>query len=495
MAQLPFQSDWTFSLLQQYEVAIAEAADFFALDAYPNQIEIVSSEQMLDAYAAIGMPVFYSHWSFGKKFVSVAERYQRGQMGLAYELVINSNPCIAYLLEENPLTMQVLVMAHASYGHNNFFKNNYLFKTWTNADGIVDYLVFSRDYIRHCEEKYGLEAVESLLDAAHALMDYGVDRYRRPSPLSAAKEHERQVHLAKAAQAQVNPLWEHFAKDKKAEAALAATPEFFPEDQENLLYFLEKNAPLLKPWQREILRIVRKLAQYFYPQRQTKVMNEGWATFWHYHLLYHLYNQGQLAEGLMLEFLDAHCQVVFQPTFDSPYYQGINPYALGFAMFSDLKRLSEQPTAEDAAYFPHLVGRPWRENLRFAMENFKDESFIYQYLSPKVIRDFRLFGVLDVASDPAVEISAIHNDHGYQKVREVLSAQYAAFHYQPNIQVHGVRWQSDRSLLLRHHRYENRPLAPSQKVLQHLHALWGFPIVLESVNSQGEVLQSQRFPL
>lgn len=495
MTQLPFHSDWTFPLLQQYEVAIAEAAADFGLDTYPNQIEIVTSEQMLDAYAAIGMPVFYAHWSFGKQFVSVSERYQRGAMGLAYELVINSNPCIAYLLEENPLTMQVLVIAHASYGHNNFFKNNYLFKTWTNADGIVDYLVFSRDYIRQCEEKYGLEAVENLLDAAHALMNYGVDRYRRPSPLSASKERQRQAELAAAAQAQVNPLWEHFAKHRDAKNQASENLDLLEEDQENLLYFIEKNAPNLKPWQREIVRIVRKLAQYFYPQRQTKVMNEGWATFWHYHLLYHLYNHGQLAEGLMLEFLDAHCQVIFQPAFDSPYYQGINPYALGFAMFSDLKRLSEQPTAEDAAYFPHLVGQPWLKNLRFAMENFKDESFIYQYLSPKVIRDFRLFSVLDDAADRAVEISAIHNDSGYQKVREVLSAQYATFHYQPNIQVHGVRWQGDRSLILRHHLYENRPLAASQKVLQQLYALWGFPIVLESVNAEGEVVQSQRFPL
>lgn len=100
------------------------------------------------------------------------------------------------------------------------------------------------------------------------------------------------------------------------------------EPQENILYFIEKNAPLLEPWQREVIRIVRKIAQYFYPQRQTQVMNEGWATFWHYTLLNDLYDEGLVNDGFMMEFLQYHTSVVYQPSFDSPYYSGINPYAL-----------------------------------------------------------------------------------------------------------------------------------------------------------------------
>ena len=120
--------EWTFDLLQQYQQAIADAAEFFKLDTYPNQIEIITAEQMMDAYAGIGMPIGYTHWSFGKRFIETEQGYKRGQMGLAYEIVINSDPCIAYLMEENTITMQALVMAHACYGHNSFFKNNYLFK-------------------------------------------------------------------------------------------------------------------------------------------------------------------------------------------------------------------------------------------------------------------------------------------------------------------------------------------------------------------------------
>lgn len=200
-------SDWNFEALEAYERAIGELAREYRLDTYPNQIEIITSEQMMDAYASVGMPIGYHHWSFGKQFLSVEQAYRRGQMGLAYELVINSDPCIAYLMEENSLMMQVLVIAHACYGHNSFFKGNYLFRAWTDASAIVDYLVFARKYVAKCEERHGVEAVEQLLDACHALQNYGVDRYKRPSPISAEEEVRRQDEREAYLQTQVNRLW------------------------------------------------------------------------------------------------------------------------------------------------------------------------------------------------------------------------------------------------------------------------------------------------
>ena len=158
-------AEWTFELIQDYDREIARIAKDFGLDTYPNQIEVISAEQMMDAYASVGMPIGYNHWSYGKHFVGVEKSYKRGQMGLAYELVINSNPCISYLMEENTIAMQALVIAHACYGHNSFFKNNYLFKMWTSADAIIDYLVFAKKYISDCEERYGIDEVESILDA------------------------------------------------------------------------------------------------------------------------------------------------------------------------------------------------------------------------------------------------------------------------------------------------------------------------------------------
>ena len=144
--------------------------------------------------------------------------------------------------------------------------------------------LFARDYVRDCEQRHGEEAVEAVLDSCHALRHYGVDRCKRPAPLSPLQEQARQRQREAQQQAAVNELWRTLPqRDATPDQAPAAV---FPEEpQENLLYFIEKHAPLLAPWQRELVRIVRKLAQYFHPQRQTQIMNEGWATFWHYTLL------------------------------------------------------------------------------------------------------------------------------------------------------------------------------------------------------------------
>ncbi|ARU94165.1 SpoVR family protein [Tatumella citrea] len=486
--------DWTFGLLETYLAEIDRVAKSYRLDTYPHQIEVITSEQMMDAYSSIGMPINYAHWSFGKKFIETEQLYKQGQQGLAYEIVINSNPCIAYLMEENTMTMQALVMAHACYGHNSFFKNNYLFRSWTDAGSIVDYLLFARNYISGCEEKYGIEAVERLLDSCHALMNYGVDRYKRPQKISLQEEKARQESREAYLQSQVNTLWRTLPRREKEETA-AERPRYPAEPQENLLYFMEKNAPLLEPWQREILRIVRKISQYFYPQKQTQVMNEGWATFWHYTILNHLYDEGKVTERFMLEFLHSHTNVVAQPPYNSQWYSGINPYALGFAMFQDIKRICQSPTEEDRVWFPDISGSDWLETLHFAMREFKDESFISQFLSPKVIRDFHLFSVADDDRKNFLEISAIHDDEGYRTIRQQLSAQYNLSNIEPNIQVWDVDLRGDRSLTLRYIPQNRASLGDSRsEVMKHVHRLWGFDVKLEQLNDDGSVDMLERCP-
>ncbi|MFZ4537106.1 SpoVR family protein [Propionivibrio sp.] len=484
---LPIGSEWSFEALAQYDEAIGRVAQAYGLDCYPHLLEVISAEQMMDAYASIGMPVYYQHWSFGKHFLATQNSYKRGQMGLAYEIVINSDPCIAYLMDENTLPMQALVIAHAAYGHNSFFKGNHLFKQWTSADAIIDYLVFARNYIAECEEQHGTDTVEHLLDACHALLNVGVDRYKRSPKLSLEKEKLRQKEREEYLQAQVNDLWRTLPK--RLETEKASEEVRFPEEpEENLLYFVEKNAPQLEPWQREVVRIVRKIGQYFYPQRQTQVMNEGWACFWHYTLLNTLYDQGELSDGFMFEFLQSHTNVVYQPPYNSPYYSGINPYALGFAMWRDLRRICEQPTDEDREWFPDIAGSNWRETFNFAMQNFKDESFIAQYLSPKLMRDFRLFSVLDDDQRSKLQIQAIHDDLGYSTLRRQLSEQYDLGRREPNIQVWNVDLHGDRSLTLRHFAYQRRTLHEySDAVVGHLANLWGFNVRLERQNPDGTV--------
>jgi stage V sporulation protein R len=487
-------AEWTFELLQDYDREIARLAKSFKLDTYPNQLEVISAEQMMDSYASVGMPIGYNHWSFGKHFMGVEKSYQRGEMGLAYELVINSNPCIAYLMEENTMAMQALVIAHACYGHNSFFKNNYLFKMWTSADAIIDYLVFAKNYISECEERYGIDEVESLLDACHALMNYGVDRYKHPTPLSIQEEKIRQQNRAMYLQTQVNELWRTIPLNKALDEQGAKTR--FPADpQENILYFLEKNAPLLQPWQREVVRIVRKIAQYFYPQGQTKVMNEGWACFWHYTLLHAMYEEKLVTDEFMLEVLQNHTSVIMQPPYNSPYFNGINPYTLGYHMMQDIKRISTQPTEEDERWFPHLANTDWLTNLDYAMRNFKDESFIAQYLSPHLIRELKLFQIVDDDRHPELVVGAIHNEQGYQLIREALSKQYNLSNLDLDIQIFSVDLEGDRSLTL-HYTQQNRvPLGnTTADVLKHLHSLWKFPVILKAVDTKGQVTAEYRCP-
>lgn len=488
--RLPDQSEWTFELIERIHEEIRRVAEDFGLETYPNQLEIISAEQMMDAYASTGMPVSYHHWSFGKNFMATEKHYRRGQMGLAYEIVINSSPCIAYLMEENTLPMQALVIAHASYGHNSFFRNNYLFRAWTDAEAIVDYMLFAKHYIAECEERHGVEAVELLLDSCHALQNYGVDRYKRPPKLSAAEERARQKEREEYRQSQVNQLWSTLPLPAQDEPEQSA--KRYPEEpQENLLYFIEKSAPLLEPWQREIVRIVRKVAQYFHPQRQTQVMNEGWATFWHYTILNRLYDEGVVGDGFMMEFLQSHTNVVYQPPVTSPHFSGINPYALGFSMMRDIRRICESPTDEDRQWFPDIAGSDWQKTLDFAMRNFKDESFIAQFLSPKLIRDFHFFSILDDDRDDKLLISAIHDDLGYRHVRQQLADQYNLGNREPDIQVWSVDTRGDRCLTLRHTQFQRRPLnRQTDEVLKHVARLWGFDVRLDTVDEQGRVLQS-----
>lgn len=488
-------ADWTPELILAYEQEIGRLAKKFGLDTYPNQIEIIGAEQMMDAYAMTGMPIGYSHWSYGKHFVMIEQKYHRGEMGLAYEMVINSNPCISYLMEENTMAMQALVIAHACYGHNSFFKNNYLFKMWTFPDAIIDYLVFAKNYISECEERYGIEEVETILDACHALMNYGVDKYRHPQALSVHEEKIRQQNREIYLQSQVNELWRTLPI-KEDQENIKRAQKFPDEPQENILYFIEKNAPLLEPWQREIIRIVRKLAQYFYPQTQTKLMNEGWATFWHYTLLYALYEEHLVTDAFMLEVLENHTNVLAQVPFDHPRYSGINPYMLGFKMFQDIKRICEAPTPEDEKWFPHLVHTDWKSALDAAMRHFKDESFIAQYLSPHLIREMKLFQIRDDDTEPQYSVKAIHDEAGYQLIREALSKQYQLLSQDPNIQVTAVDFEGARSLTLQYTQSQRIPLEPSlQEVLKHLYLLWKFPVKLEVVNEQGHVTKTFMCPM
>ena len=487
-------SDWDFDTLKRtYEAIERIALEDLGLDVYPNQIEIISTEQMLDAYSSIGMPLMYQHWSYGKHFARDEQMYRRGYSGLAYEIVINSNPCISYNMEDNTMPTQALVMAHAAFGHNHFFKNNYLFRQWTDADGILDYMQFAKNYITKCEERHGIAAVEEVLDAAHALMDQSVFRYNRRK-VNLERERVRLRERMEHAERTFNDLWrtvpDRPGKDAETvedDEDILARGRKLRLPEENVLYFIEKNSPGLETWERELLRIVRNIAQYFYPQKQTKVMNEGCATFVHHYIMNALYDKGLLTDGAMLEFNHMHANVLTQPDFDDPRFGGINPYALGFAMMTDIRRISTEPTDEDREWFPDFAGSgDWRAVLRHAWANYRDESFIQQFLSPHLMRELHLFSLMDKEADSHYTVTAIHDDRGYKRLREALARTYDIGIVEPNIQVVDVDLLAERHLKLRHNMHDQVPLSEKSRdsVLEHLRTLWGYEVSITGADAE-----------
>lgn len=465
----------------------------YGLDCYDNLIEMIGTEEMLDNYASAGLPVNYEHWSFGIEREQLEKQFRAGSMGLAYEIVINSDPVIAYNMDSNTPLMQLLVIAHASFGHNSFFKGNHMFKEHTHAKTIMSDLREMRDYIHACEAKYGFKEVELLLDSCHALKSHGVDR---------SKHTINKKTQTKAGEAEKQKKPERYGSefDNKIFSGIRTKEEFEPEKtpdprepiaidhEENLLVFIADHSPELPEWKRNVMKMVAKQAQYFYPQMQTKVMNEGWASFWHYTLMHDMADLGLINDGMVLELEHSHSSVLMQPEYDSPYFNGqFNPYALGFAMFNDIKRMCQNPTEEDKQYFPYIAGNDdWLSVIKGAMEDFKDESFIEQYLSPKVIRDFDMFAVRDDSNKDYQEVTAIHETNGYDHVRVALAAEYRTENMQPVLEVCRYNKSTDRALTIEHRMFNGRPLHDDEitEIMKHLHVLWGHPVIIESINMQ-----------
>jgi stage V sporulation protein R len=479
-------SEWTLDDLVEIERICGQHAERYGLDTYPNQMEVITSEQMLDSYVSSGLPVNYGHWSFGKHFLIESGKYRSGQNALAYEIVINTNPCIAFLMEGNSLAMQTLVIPHACYGHNSFSKGNYLFKQWTQPEAVLDYMIFARNYVAECEERFGVERVEQTLDALHALRDQGLDKYKRPRKLDTRKERAEQAKRLLTAQENMRQgeyfsVTPHQTRTSSPEAVFPASPE------ENLLYFLEKHAPKLEPWQRELARIVRKIAQYFYPQRQTQVMNEGWATFWHHRLINDMYDAGQIDQGILLECLHSHTNVVRQPE-----YTRLNPYALGFAAWNEIKRVCEDPTDEDREYLPDIAGKNWLDTFHDIMQNYRDESFLLQFVTPKLVRDFRLMHIQTDEGKDHWLVSHTAGAEGFKSIRSRLAAQYRLETWMPEISVVRYGRDTDRKLVLQFQSYNGRGLVEEEAVqtLKQLRQLWGFDVALEAVDQNGAVVRT-----
>ena len=492
MKPIMSSTDWNKDrLVEIYNELERLNEEKYKFDIYPNQIEIVPYSWMIDNHTTHGgMPVLYKHWSFGKAYVSFLNQYRSRQAGLAYEMVLNSNPTISYLMEENTEMMQCLVMAHAGFGHNTVFKNNYLFKEWTDAAEILDYLEFSKNYISRCEEKYGEKVVEDLLDVAHMLQFSSFTRYPRKRKYSVKENEQRRLARIQNYEQTYREIWDSVPKSGKVDGK-AVSQEYrkrmhLPE--ENILYFLEKFSPNLAVWQREIIRIVRSIGQYFYPNIQTNIVHEGAATKTHYDMLNDLHKKGLIDNGAVLEWLHSHSSVVYQPDHTQKFtsHRHFNPYALGFAIAQDIERICNNPTQEDREWFPEFAGcKDPINQLKKAWYNSRDESYIREYLSPKVMRDLKMFSVLDDSTETAFEITHIHDEQGYKHVRSILADSLLIEKSIPNVEVVDANVLDDRKLTLEFRSLEGKRLYPkwTEKVLQGIANVWGYPVTLNEYSS------------
>lgn len=440
-------SDFSIRELKLWNSKIEKLALEKGLVFYEQEFELVSYEDMTSYEAYTGMPSHYPHWSFGKAYDRIRTLNKYNLSGLPYEMVINSNPCIAYLMKDNTLLLQIMTMAHV-YGHNDFFRNNRLFTAGTRAELAVglfkNHAGRIREYIS--DPGIGYEKVERILNAAHAL------RYQCARTIGAAKltEEEARKRIMDSCENENNeyPLLYPPGKRNSAEFELKHIPI---EPEEDILFFL-RTYGRMETWEKDIIDIIREETLYFLPQIETKIMNEGWASYWHYNIL----NSLDLPQQLHFEFLRRHNQVV------RPYDDRINPYYLGYKIFESINK--SFPNDPDKIFEVRRLER--------------DASFIRRYLTQELCCELNLYEYEKDGSEYVV--SEVADDDGWMKIRDTIAAQ-AGMGGIPLIRI--IEWnQKDNSILLEHV-YDGRELELNyaNETLKHFIDLWNGRVVLNTV--------------
>ncbi len=430
--------EFTIAELEKWNSRIEASAREFGLDFYPQEFEICSYEEMLGYEAYTGMPSHYPHWSYGKAFERLNTFYRLNLSGLPYEMVINSNPCLAYLMRDNTLLLQILTIAHV-YGHNDFFKNNRLFQS-TRAELIIDNFKNHAERIRSYiqDPSIGYFKVERILDAAHGLR-FQMNRVLGRKRLSIEEQKKRMME-------EYQRKMERDCFGKLPELPSPNLSKIPLDSEEDILWFIAEYGQL-EEWEKDIIRIIRNETEYFLPQIETKIMNEGWASFWHYRILQHL----ELSADMHLEFLKRHHQVI------RPHQGGLNPYHMGFTIFSDLEK------------------RFGLTKIFEAREIENDRSFIRRYLTRDLCEELHLFEYY--ASDDKAIVTEVADEKGWEHIRDTLCANVGTGSI-PVIKVKDL--SSKEHTLVLEHEYDDRDLELTYagETLKYLVELWGKPIEL-----------------
>jgi stage V sporulation protein R len=452
--------------IKELEIAVEqiwEVARGFGLDPYPTNFEIVPATVMYEV-GSYALPGRYSHWTFGKAYHRMKTMYDFG-LSKIYEVVINTNPSYGFLLETNSPIQNKMVIAHV-LGHVDFFKNNTYFSK-TNRRMVESVSTHAQRMMEY-EFKYGRKTVERFLDSVLAIEEH-IDPYffiKREVPIS--EEKRRDEHRRK--DGRYDDLW---LLDERRAAKVEGDDQEKESDQEpreqlpekDLLFYIMKNSPSLAPWQRDAIAMVHEEMEYFVPQMQTKIMNEGWASIWHARIMRAL----DLSTSDHIEFANLHSGVV------SPQKGQLNPYYLGYKIYEDIERRWNEPSADDRKKFGRR-GSEGRDKIFEVRELENDVSFLRNYLTEELCEELDLF-VFELIEEEEWTIT----EKRWEKVRDQLVSNMTNFGF-PYLQVEDGDYNGNRELYLKH-RYEGTELDMryGRKALEHVHALWGRPVHLETV--------------
>ena len=421
-------SEWTISDLEMWDQKICTIGEALGLDWYPIEYEICDYKEMIGHMAYTGLPTHYRHWSYGKSFDRIQTEYNLGMSGLPYEMIINSDPSISYLMTENPMPTHILTMAHC-VGHSDFFKNNRMFAE-TGADTVIDRFKAAGKRVKKYMEdpNIGVDAVERILDACHSIK-FQVPR----TPGLKRRDHKKLKEYYR--QLVINDNTGRYKDFDISKVPL--------EPDSNILRFIAENDKFLEDWQRDLILIVEQESLYFVPQAFTKIMNEGWACLIHEKIL----NALKLPDDYYLSFIKLHNQVV------RPHLGAVNPYHLGFKIFKHIEK---------------ELG--FQECIR-VRETCNDETFIKSYLNQELCSELNLFSFSFDTADGANRVRNISNEQGWQTVRDDL-IKNVGLNSAPIVLVKELR--KDGTLVLEHqHDGRDIELSEANKVFEHINDLWG----------------------
>ncbi|PAE18237.1 stage V sporulation protein R [Bacillus sp. 7504-2] len=435
---------------------ITEIASGFGLDFYPMRYEICPAD-IIYTFGAYGMPTRFSHWSFGKQFHKMKLHYDLG-LSKIYELVINSNPCYAFLLDSNSLIQNKLIVAHV-LAHCDFFKNNVRFQN-TKRD-MVESMSATAERIRQYEIEHGKKEVEEFLDAVLAIEEHIDPSLMRPKLSWTLDDEEFEEEEIKASP--YDDLWNLDKKDGEKSVKKKKKRKFPPQPEKDILLFIENYSRELTEWQRDILTMMREEMLYFWPQLETKIMNEGWASFWHQRIL----REMDLSSDEALEFAKLNAGVV------QPSRTGVNPYYLGLKIFEDIEERYNHPTEEMKEH--GVKENSGREKMFEVREIESDISFLRNYLTKDLVMREDMYLFQKQGRDYKIV------DKDWQEVRDQLVNMRVNGGF-PYLTVTDGDYLKNGELYIKHW-YEGIELDLKylEKVLPYIYQLWGRGVHIETI--------------